>query len=253
MAIAASSPGGVLGRILKHSDLLIALAVVMVVVMMVLPLPALLLDILITINLALALTLVLISMYTQDSLELSIFPSLLLFTTLFRLAHQRLRDAPDPAARRRRAVIHAFGQVVVGGNVRRRPRRLPDHRDRPVRGHHEGRRARRRGRRALHPRRHARQADGDRRRPQRRPDHRRRGPRPPRQDPARGGLLRLDGRRLEVRQGRRRRRPDHRRDQPRRRHRHRRPPARHLLQRRPQHATRCSPSATAWPPRSRPC
>ena len=58
MAIAAPAPRGVLGQLLKHSDLLIALAVVMVVVMMVLPLPAVLLDILITINLSLALTLV---------------------------------------------------------------------------------------------------------------------------------------------------------------------------------------------------
>jgi flagellar biosynthesis protein FlhA len=117
MAIAAPAPRGVLGQLLKHSDLLIALAVVMVVVMMVLPLPAVLLDILITINLSLALTLVLISMYTQDSLELSIFPSLLLFTTLLRLAINvsvtRLILLYGDAG----SVIHAFGSVVVGGNV----------------------------------------------------------------------------------------------------------------------------------------
>ncbi len=89
----------------------------MVVVMMVLPLPAVLLDILITINLSLALTLVLISMYTQDALELSIFPSLLLFTTLLRLAINvsvtRLILLHGDAG----SVIHAFGSVVVGGNV----------------------------------------------------------------------------------------------------------------------------------------
>jgi flagellar biosynthesis protein FlhA len=110
-------PAGFMNRLFKHSDLLIALAVVMVVVMMVLPLPALLLDILITINLAVALTLVLVSMYTQDSLELSVFPSLLLITTLLRLAINvsvtRLILLHGDAG----SVIHAFGSVVVGGNV----------------------------------------------------------------------------------------------------------------------------------------
>ena len=82
----------------------------------------------------------------------------------------------------------------------------------PVRGDHERRRPRGRGRRALHARRHARQADGDRRRPQHGPDHRRGGAQAARRDLARGRLLRRDGRRHEVRQGRRHRRhPDHRR------------------------------------------
>ena len=71
---------------MKHADLAVAIGVVMVVVMMVLPLPAMLLDMLITVNIALALTIVLVSMYTQEPLEFCVFPSLLLFTTLFRLA-----------------------------------------------------------------------------------------------------------------------------------------------------------------------
>jgi flagellar biosynthesis protein FlhA len=105
------------GRILRHADLGVAIAVVMVVVMMVLPLPAVLLDVLITINLSIALTVILISMYTQDALDLSVFPSLLLFTTLFRLAINisvtRLILLHGDAG----AVIHAFGSFVVGGNV----------------------------------------------------------------------------------------------------------------------------------------
>jgi len=75
-----------IGKVLKHADLGVAIGVVMVVVMMVLPLPSVLLDVMITINLSIALTIVLLSLYTQDALELSVFPSLLLFTTLFRLA-----------------------------------------------------------------------------------------------------------------------------------------------------------------------
>ena len=85
--------------------------------MMVLPLPAMLLDVLITVNLAIALTIVLLSLYTQDALEMSVFPSLLLFTTLFRLAINisvtRLILLHGDAG----SVIHAFGSFVVGGNV----------------------------------------------------------------------------------------------------------------------------------------
>jgi len=121
MAVAAStttSTGtGPLARLLRHADLGVAVAVVLVVVMMVLPLPALLLDVLITINLSIALTVILIAMYTNDALDLSVFPSLLLFTTLFRLAINisvtRLILLHGDAG----SVIHAFGAVVVGGNV----------------------------------------------------------------------------------------------------------------------------------------
>ncbi len=85
--------------------------------MMVLPLPAVLLDVLITVNIAIALTIVLLSLYTQDALEFSVFPSLLLFTTLFRLAINvsvtRLILLHGDAG----AVIQAFGAFVVGGNV----------------------------------------------------------------------------------------------------------------------------------------
>ncbi len=162
---------------------------------------------------------------SERSLDFASFPSLLLLTTLFRLAINvsvtRLVLLHGDAG----GVIHAFGSFVVGGNL--------------VVGLvvflilvviqfaviTNGAGPRRRGRRALHPRRDARQADGDRRRPQRRPDHRRGGADAALRDLARGRLLRRDGRRLEVRQGRRDRRRRHRRRQPARRHGGRRPPA----------------------------
>ena len=135
---------------------------------------------------------------------------------------QRLGHAPDPAARRRRPRGRRVRQLRRRRQRGRRPDHLPDPRRHPVRRHHERRRPRGRGRRALHARRHAGQADGDRRRPQHGPDHRRGGAQAPRRDRPGGRLLRRDGRRLEVRQGRRDgRHPDHA-DQPRRRHRHRR-------------------------------
>src|SRR6476660_4207112 len=106
-----------IGKVLKHADLGVAIGVVMVVVMMVLPLPSVLLDVMITINLSIALTVMLLSLYTQDALDLSVFPSLLLFTTLYRLAINisvtRLILLHGEAG----SVIHAFGSFVVGGNV----------------------------------------------------------------------------------------------------------------------------------------
>ena len=65
-----------INRVLQHADIAVAIGVVMVVIMMVLPLPPVLLDVLITINLAVALTVMLLSLYTQDALDLSVFPSL---------------------------------------------------------------------------------------------------------------------------------------------------------------------------------
>ena len=77
-------------------------------------------------------------------------------------------------------VIEAFGHFVVGGSLVVGLVIFLILRGHPVRRHHQRRRPRRRGRRPLHPRRDARQADGDRRRPQRRPHRRGRGPPPPR-------------------------------------------------------------------------
>ncbi len=108
---------GVIDRLLKHSDLAAAFAVVTVVVMMVVPLPAQLLDILIAANIAGALSILIATMYVGSSLEFAVFPSLLLVTTLFRLAINvsvtRLILLHGDAGN----VIHAFGSFVVGGNL----------------------------------------------------------------------------------------------------------------------------------------
>ena len=106
-----------LRRLTRHTDLLAAGAVVLVVVMMVVPLPPLLLDLCITLNISAALAIVVATMYLGKALDFSAFPSLLLLTTLFRLAINvsvtRLillhGDAGD--------VSKAFGDFVVGGNV----------------------------------------------------------------------------------------------------------------------------------------
>jgi flagellar biosynthesis protein FlhA len=104
-------------RLLAHTDLLAAVAVVMVVAMLIVPLPSSLLDLLITMNIAGALAVVVATMYLQKSLDFSAFPSLLLLTTMFRLAINvsvtRLILSKGDAG----GVVKAFGNFVVGGDV----------------------------------------------------------------------------------------------------------------------------------------
>ncbi|HEY1511272.1 MAG TPA: flagellar biosynthesis protein FlhA [Solirubrobacteraceae bacterium] len=104
-------------KLLKHSDLLAAVGVVVVVVMLVVPLPAMLLDLFITVNISAALAVAVATMYLSKPLDFSVFPSLLLLTTMFRLAINvsvtRLILTKGDAG----TVVHDFGQFVVGGNV----------------------------------------------------------------------------------------------------------------------------------------
>jgi flagellar biosynthesis protein FlhA len=119
MSTAAAAPPqrGVLNRLMDNSDVAIAVVVVGIVVMMILPLPTFLLDILITANISAALAIVLATLYTTEPLQFSVFPSLLLVATLFRLglniSSTRLILLDGHAGE----VITAFGTFVVGGNV----------------------------------------------------------------------------------------------------------------------------------------
>jgi len=70
----------------RYADLIAAAMVVLVVVMMVIPLPPMLLDLAITLNISAALAIVIATLYVPRALDFSAFPSLLLLTTLFRLA-----------------------------------------------------------------------------------------------------------------------------------------------------------------------
>jgi flagellar biosynthesis protein FlhA len=101
----------------RHADLLAAGAVVLVVVMMIIPLPPFLLDLAITLNISSALMIVVATLYVPRALDFSSFPSLLLLTTLFRLAINvsvtRLILLHGDAGH----VVTAFGNFVVGGNV----------------------------------------------------------------------------------------------------------------------------------------
>ncbi len=103
------------------SEIMTVIGVVTILGVMIIPLPPMLLDFLLALNITIAITILLIAMYTVKSLDFSIFPSLLLVTTLFRLslnvASTRLillhgNEGPLAAG----MVIKSFGSFVVGGN-----------------------------------------------------------------------------------------------------------------------------------------
>jgi len=110
-----NSPG--LRRMLRHTDLLAAVSVVLVVTMLVVPLPSMLLSLMITVNIAAALTIVSATMYLGKALDFAAFPSLLLLTTMFRLAINVSVTRLILTSGNAGSVVKAFGEFVVGGNV----------------------------------------------------------------------------------------------------------------------------------------
>ncbi len=100
----------------RQRDLIIVLGVVSIIVVMVVPMPTFLMDIMLSFNLALALIIFLSTMYNNEPLDFSVFPSLLLVVTLFRLslnvATTRLILTQGDAG----AVVFAFGNFVTAGN-----------------------------------------------------------------------------------------------------------------------------------------
>ena len=108
-------------RFAKNTDLIIAFGLLGVLAVMIIPLPPILLDIALTISLAAGILVLLISIYINKALEFSVFPTLLLMSTLYRLglgvATTRLilshgHEGPKAAGE----VIEAFGHFVVGNN-----------------------------------------------------------------------------------------------------------------------------------------
>ena len=106
-----------MSKIGKHADLAAAGGIVLIVAMLIIPLPPLLLDFFITLNISAALMIVVATMYVPRALDFSSFPTILLLTTLFRLAINvsvtRLILLHGDAGH----VVEAFGNFVVGGNI----------------------------------------------------------------------------------------------------------------------------------------
>ncbi|WP_291323364.1 flagellar biosynthesis protein FlhA [Desulfonatronospira sp.] len=122
MAIKTSTLGNIdYARFTRQGDILLAGGVIVILFVMLVPIPPIFLDFLLTFNLSFAFVILITSMFMRSPLEFSIFPSLLLVATMFRLALNvattRLillhGDQGTHAAGR---VIESFGTFVVGGN-----------------------------------------------------------------------------------------------------------------------------------------
>ena len=106
-----------LQKVVKRNDLVLATLIVCIIFMMILPLPTWLIDALIAANMCLSAILLMVAMYLPNPLAFSSFPSVLLVTTLFRLAigiaTTRLILLNGDAGH----IIYTFGNFVVGGNL----------------------------------------------------------------------------------------------------------------------------------------
>ncbi|MFZ5814011.1 MAG: flagellar biosynthesis protein FlhA [Bacillota bacterium] len=110
-----TNPSG--APVIRSSDIAVAGALVAVVVMLIVPLPEFLVDLLLTFNVAASIVILLVSIFNQQPLQFSSFPTLLLITTLFRISLNvsttRLLLTTGEAG----DVILRFGQFVIGGNA----------------------------------------------------------------------------------------------------------------------------------------
>ncbi|MFC0188879.1 flagellar biosynthesis protein FlhA [Fictibacillus aquaticus] len=102
---------------MKARDLTVLIGVILILAMLIIPLPPWMLDFLIIINISLALLIILIAMNTIEPLQFSIFPSLLLLVTLFRLGLNVSTTRSILSNGEAGDVVHTFGEFVVQGNI----------------------------------------------------------------------------------------------------------------------------------------
>ncbi|MBX3303935.1 MAG: FHIPEP family type III secretion protein, partial [Nitrospira sp.] len=117
---AATEPVGS-NQLLKHPDIMMSVGVVAIIMVMLLPLPRFMLDLLLSFDITLSVLILLVGLQVRRPIEFSVFPSILLMITLFRLslniASTRLillhgNEGAGAAGE----VIRAFGNFIVGGN-----------------------------------------------------------------------------------------------------------------------------------------
>lgn len=100
----------------RYSDVFLAIIVVMIISLMIVNIPEWLLDACIAINMTVSITLLMMALYIPGVLAFSTFPSLLLFTTLFRLALNVTTTKMILLHAHAGQIIFTFGNFVVGGN-----------------------------------------------------------------------------------------------------------------------------------------
>lgn len=102
---------------MARKDLIVVIGVILIIAMLIIPFPTWLLSILILLNITLALLILLLTMNMSEALEFSIFPSLLLLTTLFRLGLNVSTTRSILSTGDAGGVVHTFGTFVIGGNI----------------------------------------------------------------------------------------------------------------------------------------
>ena len=116
MATAAPARPNLIDRLASTSHVWVAAASVLLVVLMIVPVAPWVLDVLLSTNIALALVILLVTLYTENALSFSVFPTLLLIITLFRLSLNITGTRSILLHGYAGQVIEAFGNIVVGGN-----------------------------------------------------------------------------------------------------------------------------------------
>lgn len=101
----------------RLADVALIAMVSAVIAMMILPLPALMLDTLIAINITAGILLLLSTLYVSKPLDFSTFPTVLLITTLFRLAISIATTRMILTEMHAGAIVQQFGMMVAGGNL----------------------------------------------------------------------------------------------------------------------------------------
>ncbi|OBR66793.1 flagellar biosynthesis protein FlhA [Paenibacillus oryzae] len=102
---------------MKIKDLFVIVGIIGIVLMMIIPIPIFLIDLLLIMNISLALMILLVAMNTKEALDFSIFPTILLITTLFRLALSVSTTRSILTHAEAGEVIATFGSWVGGGAV----------------------------------------------------------------------------------------------------------------------------------------
>lgn len=101
---------------MKYGEVSIAIMVVMLILMIIIPVPLPILDFLLSLNIAISVMILIISMFNTEPLQFSIFPSLLLITTLFRLSLNISTTRNILSKGNGGEVIEAFGDFVIAGD-----------------------------------------------------------------------------------------------------------------------------------------
>lgn len=102
---------------MKTKNISVLVGIIGIVLMLILPIPAWLLDILLVINISIALMILLVAMNTKEPLEFSIFPALLLITTLFRVSLNVSTTKLILGEGHAGEVVATFGSWVAGGQI----------------------------------------------------------------------------------------------------------------------------------------